>query len=297
MASPETQRLPPSHRSRGRARIYRALVILAALLLRAGPVIDAASAQTGPGLGGPQQGEVILNQDSDVHSLPTPEGKVVMTLAKGRTVVAFDTPRNTGWTQIAIGGRDIGYVPYDHLTSIYVVREVTSHAAVISTARWAAGRMIPISQIAAKPVSAKQVLGHKTRRIALAAGTGLGFVAMRGSEAMMMSESDANLLVPVSALLPIVGTYPNGARPGANFFLAKVGDYPTSSTAHAAWSQLVATFPEYQVFSPFVYPVITEAKELHVLAFGPLTRDQANNQCITLAQKLRDCWIVEATSY
>ena len=66
-------------------------------------------------LGGPLTGEVVLNRDVEVRIGPGENARILRTMKKGAALNALGTPRGTSWTEVAIGGRPIGYVPADSL--------------------------------------------------------------------------------------------------------------------------------------------------------------------------------------
>lgn len=83
---------------------------------------DPAWAQNPVFLGGPLTGEVVLNRDVEVRIAPNENARIVMTLDEGKPLNALGTPRGTSWTQVAIGGQPIGYVPADSLDPALAVR-------------------------------------------------------------------------------------------------------------------------------------------------------------------------------
>jgi uncharacterized protein YgiM (DUF1202 family) len=80
-----------------------------------------ASAQNPVFLGGPLTGEVVLNRDVEVRIGPSENARILTTLRRGRALNALGTPRGTSWTEVAIGGRPIGYVPADSLDPALMV--------------------------------------------------------------------------------------------------------------------------------------------------------------------------------
>lgn len=81
----------------------------------AAPFSAPAWAQNPVILGGPLTGEVVLNRDVEVRIGPSENARILRTMKKGAALNALGTPRGTSWTEVAIGGRPIGYVPADSL--------------------------------------------------------------------------------------------------------------------------------------------------------------------------------------
>ncbi|MBP2299957.1 SH3 domain-containing protein [Azospirillum picis] len=100
-------------------------------LLLAGGVLWAAAsgalcpaparAQSPVAIGAPLTGEVVLNRDIEVRIGPGEDARIVMTLKQGKALNALGTPRGTAWTEVAIGGKPIGYVPADSLDPALMV--------------------------------------------------------------------------------------------------------------------------------------------------------------------------------
>ena len=101
-------------------RILWACVV--ATLLAA--TVPPAYAQSPVAIGAPLEGPVVLNRDVEVRIGPSQDARIISTMKGGRAVNALGTPRGTTWTQIAIGGQPIGYVPADSLVPVYVPRPV-----------------------------------------------------------------------------------------------------------------------------------------------------------------------------
>lgn len=103
--------------------IRRLLPVLAVALAWAGLIAAAppARAQSPVAIGAPLTGEVVLNRDIEVRIGPSEDARIVMTLKQGKALNALGTPRGTYWTEVAIGGQPIGYVPADSLDPALMV--------------------------------------------------------------------------------------------------------------------------------------------------------------------------------
>lgn len=99
------------------SRRFGTMLVAAMALLWAAP----APAQSPVAIGAPLTGEVVLNRDVEVRVGPSEESRILRTLKRGNALNALDTPRGTGWTMVAIGGRPIGYVPADALDPALLV--------------------------------------------------------------------------------------------------------------------------------------------------------------------------------
>lgn len=97
--------------------VLSGVVLAGMLLLWAVP----APAQSPVAIGAPLTGEVVLNRDVEARIGPSEESRILRTLQRGKALNALDTPRGTGWTMVAIGGRPIGYVPADALDPALLV--------------------------------------------------------------------------------------------------------------------------------------------------------------------------------
>jgi hypothetical protein len=260
-----------------------------------------AHAQGGPNLGPPQNGETILNRDIDVRTAPDEGSRVVMSLPKGKTVMAFGTPRRTTWTQIGLRGRDIGYVPSDSLDPIFVAREISGRAAVVSRIRWAPDGTLRGTHVVTEAVKSTERRKGKQSEVKLERGQVLGLLDVQGRQANMSSESMASVAVPVNALIPIIGVHDYDFGKGGtarSFYILRVGDYLTPVESENAWADFVtAAGPQYAGQTRFIFPLIGPQGLSFALAFGPHDRAGANNACVALAQRMLDCWLIEIQAF
>ncbi len=101
-----------------------AVPMLLGPMLLLGPIlllgVSSAQAQSPVATGAPLEGPVTLNRDVEVRVGPNQDARIVKTMKSGESVNALGTPRGTAWTQIAIGGQPVGYVPADSLDTVYI---------------------------------------------------------------------------------------------------------------------------------------------------------------------------------
>mgnify|MGYP002716909456 FL=1 len=280
------------------ARLLLPALVSALLLCATIP----ARAQGGPNLGAPQVGETILNRDVEVRVSPDEASRVVMMLPRGKTVAAFGTPRRTAWTQIGLGGRDVGYVPSDSLDSIFIARTVASRAAVVGRQRWTfPDGTLRGTHVLAGDASGTEIKDGKKRETKLERGAVLGLLDLQGGKARMTSDTIASITLPPDRLLPIIGVHDYdfaGSGPPRTFYAARVGEFLTPVEAENGWTGFVAAAgPQYAPYAHFIYPTLGKEGMAFALAFGPLDRTGVNNVCVALAQRMLDCWIVEVESF
>ena len=278
------------------------LVLLCLLLGWEAASPGKAVAQGGPNLGRPQTGETILNRDVDVLVSADAGSRIVMSLPKGKIVAAFGTPRRTAWTQIGLGGRDIGYVPSDSLDSIFIAREVSGRAAVVSRQRWT----FPNGALRGTHVLIDKAAGMETRdtkkrEAKLERGAVMSLLDLQDGKARLSSDSIASITLPPDRLAPIIGVHDydfSGSGPARNFYAARIGDYLTPVEAENAWKDFIAAAgQQYAPYTRFIYPLIGRNAVTFALAFGPLDRQGVNNMCVALAQRMLDCWVVEVQAF
>jgi hypothetical protein len=278
------------------------LVLLCLALGWSGVTPGMAVAQGGPNLGRPQTGETILNRDVDVLVSADADSRVVMSLPKGKIVAAFGTPRRTAWTQIGLGGRDIGYVPSDSLDSIFIAREVSGRAAAVSRQRWTfPNGTLRGTHVLTDPTAGMEIRDGKKREAKLERGAVMSLLDLQDGKARLSSDSIASITLPPDRLAPIIGVHDydfSGSGPARNFYAARIGDYLTPVEAEHAWTDFVAAAgPQYAPYTRFIYPMIGRNAVTFALAFGPLDRQGVNNMCVALAQRMLDCWVVEVQAF
>jgi hypothetical protein len=285
--------LPTGTRPKTAARIP-ALALGILLLL---PAMPASATDS------PLAGEALLARDVDLREGPSLEAPVVRSLAKGTTVSSLGSPRGTGFMQVGIGGRPVGYVPAGSLASIYAPREVSGTVAVVARDRVAPGGQLDGSHVLRRSTTGTEIRDGKRREAKLEPGTVLGLLDMRDGKARLASETIASVTLDPDALLPIVGVHDLGSGQSAagqgqalGLYVARVGDYPAPAEAEAAWDVLLRQAPHLGEHRRFVYPVLGRTLRF-ALAFGPFDKAGADAACLSLAQRQADCWIVEVAAY
>jgi hypothetical protein len=278
------------------------LVLICLLLGWSCAIPGTAMAQGGPNLGRPQTGETILNRDVDVLVSADGDSRVVMSLPKGKVVAAFGTPRRTAWTQIGLGGRDIGYVPSDSLDSIFIAREVSGRAAVVSRQRWTfPNGTLRGTHVLTDNAAGMEIRDGKKREAKVERGAVMSLLDLQDGKARLSSDSIASITLPPDRLAPIIGVHDydfSGSGPARNFYAARIGDYLTPVEAENAWKDFIAAAgQQYAPYTRFIYPLIGRNAVTFALAFGPLDRQGVNNMCVALAQRMLDCWVVEVQAF
>jgi len=298
---PDRQDLPDG-RGSAMQNLPKLLVVLCLALIWGIALPGPAAAQGGPNLGRPQTGETILNRDVDVLVSPDADSRVVMSLPKGKLVAAFGTPRRTSWTQIGLGGRDIGYVPSDSLNSIFIAREVSGRAAVVGRQRSTfPNGTLRGTHVLTGAASGMEIRDGKKREAKLERGAVLSLLDLQDGKARLSSDSIASITLPPDQLAPIIGVHDydfSAGGPARNFYAARIGDYLTPVEAENAWTDFIAAAgPQYAPYTRFIYPLIGRNAVTFALAFGPLDRQGVNNICVALAQRMQDCWVVEVQAF
>lgn len=220
--------------------------LLAAALFAALATPDAR-AQSPVQIGAPLTGEVVLNRDVEVRIGPLENARIVMTLDKGKPLNALGTPRGTTWTQVAIGGQPIGYVPADALDPAMAVRPLplpptarrpagggvspTAAAALAPKAAWdkaqspqAKGYVVVLEDVAGPPPKdPKKPKGPLLRRGDVAA-----LLDVVGTDARLVTPGGGRATAPLANLVGVISGYP---LPGQSplgvgpIYAAKLGEY------------------------------------------------------------------------
>lgn len=259
----------------------------AILLLAAGPGTPALA-------GVVRAGEALLSREVEVRASPDAASPVVTKLPKGTVVMALGSPRHSGFNQIALRGREIGYVPNEVLLSIDGPREVTGHVAAVSR-RLAPEGFLYGSHAVRRPVTAVETRKGKRKSVKLEAGAVLALVGMRGGKASF-AWGDGTIELDPAAVLPVAGVYERMPVTGATFHLARLGEHPNPASAYEAWRRLAHTLPLLAPYTPFAYPAASG--EGYTLAFGPFfQRSEAEATCTALSRQLLNCWLVEGTAF
>lgn len=252
------------------------------------------------GLGNPasadpvRTGEALLAREVEIRASPDATAPVVMRLPRGSVVMALGSPRRSGFNQIALHGRAIGYVPNDVLASVDGPREVTGSVASVSR-RLAPEGVLHGSHAVRRPVTARETRKDKRRSVKLEAGAVLSLVGMQGGKASFAWDG-GTIELDASAVLPVIGIHDRALPAGTSFHLARLGEHPDPASAFAQWRRLAGAVPLLAQHTPFAYP--EAAGRGFTLAFGPFfERREAEAACAALSRQLLDCWLVEGTAF
>lgn len=310
------------------------MAVLMAVL--AAPLSLPARAQSPVAIGAPLTGEVVLNRDIEVRIGPSEDARIVMTLKQGKALNALGTPRGTYWTEVAIGGQPIGYVPADSLDPALMVtgrpavggegpRPARSpagsapgsaaakpgeptpsgrSAAVVPRAAWDKAAQAPGQGyvVAAKPVAATEFVDTRKRRgFTLRRGDVVGVITVANGQATLALPTGTRAVAPVDGLVGVVAPYPLPGMPPIEpgmLYAAKIGEYVNYGEGLRAWQEFTAgPGAAYRDLPPMVWPVFKGARTLYDVGIGPFTRLQVDNACGTLAQRGLDCTVIELDTF
>lgn len=311
------------------------LPVLAILLACAGTVAATppARAQSPVAIGAPLTGEVVLNRDIEVRIGPSEDARIVMTLKQGKALNALGTPRGTYWTEVAIGGQPIGYVPADSLDPALMVtgrpaiggEGPRAHkpgtkpdsgkppadappphrsAAVVPRAAWDKAAQTPAEGyvVAAGPIHATEILSNRKRRpFTLRQGDVVALIGAANGEATLALPAGTRALAPVQALVGVVAPYPLPGMPPVEpgmLYGIKLGEYVSYSEGLRAWREFTAgPGSAYRDLPPMVWPVFRKGRLLYEVGVAPFTRLQVDTACGTLAQRGLDCTVIELDTF
>ncbi|SMF65715.1 SH3 domain-containing protein [Azospirillum oryzae] len=311
------------------------LPVLAVLLACAGigAAPSPARAQSPVAIGAPLTGEVVLNRDIEVRIGPSEDARIVMTLKKGKALNALGTPRGTYWTEVAIGGQPIGYVPADSLDPALMVtgrpaiggEGPPAHkpgtkpesakppadappphrsAAVVPRAAWDKAAQTPAEGyvVAAGPISATEILSNRKRRpFTLRQGDVVALIGAANGEATLALPAGTRALAPVQGLVGVVAPYPLPGMPPVEpgmLYGIKLGEYVSYSEGLRAWREFTAgPGSAYRDLPPMVWPVFRKGRLLYEVGVAPFTRLQVDTACGTLAQRGLDCTVIELDTF
>nr|WP_295836153.1 SH3 domain-containing protein [uncultured Azospirillum sp.] len=313
------------------------LPVLAALLACAGIAASPspAWAQSPVAIGAPLTGEVVLNRDIEVRIGPSEDARIVMTLKQGKALNALGTPRGTYWTEVAIGGQPIGYVPADSLDPALMVTgrpaiggegprahkpagpakpdsgkpstdAAPPHrsAAVVPRAAWDKAAQTPAEGyvVAAGPISATEILSNRKRRhFTLRQGDVVALIGAANGEATLALPAGTRALAPVQGLVGVVAPYPLPGMPPVEpgmLYGIKLGEYVSYAEGLRAWKEFTAgPGSAYRDLPPMVWPVFRKGRLLYEVGVAPFTRLQVDTACGTLAQRGLDCTVIELDTF
>lgn len=306
------------------------LPALALVLACAGSVAATppAWAQSPVAIGAPLTGEVVLNRDIEVRIGPSEDARIVMTLKQGKALNALGTPRGTYWTEIAIGGQPIGYVPADSLDPALMVTgrpaiggegprpskpaanqpadAPPSHrsAAVVPRAAWDKAAQTPAEGyvVAAGPISATEILANRKRRsFTLRKGDVVALIGAADGEATLALPAGTRALAPVQGLVGVAAPYPLPGMPPVEpgmLYGIKLGEYVSYAEGLRAWKEFTAgPGSAYRDLPAMVWPVFRKGRLLYEVGVAPFTRLQVDTACGTLAQRALDCTVIELDTF
>lgn len=302
-----------------------ALVLACAGLVAATP---PAWAQSPVAIGAPLTGEVVLNRDIEVRIGPSEDARIVMTLKQGKALNALGTPRGTYWTEIAIGGQPIGYVPADSLDPALMVTgrpaiggegprpskpaanqpadATPPHrsAAVVPRAAWDKAAQTPAEGyvVAAGPISATEILANRKRRsFTLRKGDVVALIGAADGEATLALPAGTRALAPVQGLVGVAAPYPLPGMPPVEpgmLYGIKLGEYVSYAEGLRAWKEFTAgPGSAYRDLPAMVWPVFRKSRLLYEVGVAPFTRLQVDTACGTLAQRALDCTVIELDTF
>ncbi|MBP2310326.1 SH3 domain-containing protein [Azospirillum melinis] len=306
------------------------LPALALVLACAGTVAATppAWAQSPVAIGAPLTGEVVLNRDIEVRIGPSEDARIVMTLKQGKALNALGTPRGTYWTEIAIGGQPIGYVPADSLDPALMVtgrpaiggegprpsRPAANQpadappphrsAAVVPRAAWDKAAQTPAEGyvVAAGPISATEILANRKRRsFTLRKGDVVALIGAADGEATLALPAGTRALAPVQGLVGVAAPYPLPGMPPVEpgmLYGIKLGEYVSYAEGLRAWKEFTAgPGSAYRDLPAMVWPVFRKGRLLYEVGVAPFTRLQVDTACGTLAQRALDCTVIELDTF
>ncbi|MFP5518157.1 MAG: SH3 domain-containing protein [Alphaproteobacteria bacterium] len=311
--------------------ILRPLLPALAVLLGLGGIMAAhqpARAQSPVAIGAPLTGEVVLNRDIEVRIGPSEDARIVMTLKQGKALNALGTPRGTYWTEIAIGGQPIGYVPADSLDPALMVtgrpaiggegprppKPAASQpadaplphrsAAVVPRAAWDKAAQTPAEGyvVAAGPISATEILSNRKRRgFTLRKGDVVALIGAANGEATLALPAGTRAVAPVQGLVGVVAPYPLPGMPPVEpgmLYGIRLGEYVSYTEGLRAWKEFTAgPGSAYRDLPPMVWPVFRKGRLLYEVGVAPFTRLQVDTACGTLAQRGLDCTVIELDTF
>ncbi|WP_448203639.1 SH3 domain-containing protein [Azospirillum sp. sgz302134] len=282
-------------------------------------------AQSPVAIGAPLTGEVVLNRDIEVRIGPNEDARIIMTLKRGKALNALGTPRGTAWTEVAIGGQPIGYVPADSLDpALMVARPITGgggsgakppakageaaaphrNAAVVPRAAWEMAAQVPAQGyvVATQNIAATEILDNKKRRaFTLRKGDVVGVIDVANGRATLSMPGRSKAVATVDGLVGVVAPYPLPGMPPIEpgpLYAARLGEYVSHAEGLRAWKEFTAgAGSAYRDLPPMVWPVFHGTRTTYVMGLGPFSRNQVDNVCGVLAQRGRDCWVIELDSF
>lgn len=293
-------------------RSWSHLLFLCLLLAVARPV----PAQNPVIIGGPLEGEVVLNRNVEVRIGPSENARIVMTMEKGKPLNALGTPRGTTWTQVAIGGQPIGYVPADALDPVTVPRPPPAArppalappakvAAVVPKAAWDVANGTPAQGfvVATRAISATEFFdGRKQRTVSLRQGQVVGLSSADNGRAELLVPGRGRVVVGLDGLLGVAAAYPRPGLPPVGtgpLYAARLGEYISYDEGVRAWRAFTGgpAGSEYRDLPPMVWPVFRGGRAYFQMGVGPFAGPELDRACALLAQRGLDCAPVDLQTF
>ncbi len=312
----------PGIGTRVRASALKATALRFALAVATLWFSPGVHAQSPVAIGAPLTGEVVLNRDVEVRIGPGEGSRIIMTLTRGKALNALGTPRGTAWTEVAIGGQPIGYVPADSLDpALMVARPVTRNAApkpanageqaaphrnaaVVPRASWEIAAQVPAQGyvVATQNIPATEILDSKKRKsFTLRKGDVVGIIDTANGRATLAMPGRSKAVATVEGLAGVVAPYPLPGMPPIEpgpLYAAKLGEYVSHAEGLRAWREFTAgAGAAYRDLPPMVWPVFRGTRTIYEMGIGPFSRTQVDNACGVLAQRGRDCWVIELDTF
>jgi len=310
-----------------RGRIGFGAWVTAALLALGS--IGPVSAQSPVAIGAPLEGPVVLNRDVEVRVGPSQDARIIRTLPNGKALNALGTPRGTTWTQVAIGGQPIGYVPVDSLDPVYVPRPMpipnatpgkdptkdkdkpdaaaerpNAAGAVVPRAAFDAARHDQAQGyvVAFRNVGATEQVDPKKRRsFTIRRGQVAAVLGVSGNRLTLGVPGRATVTAGIEGFIGVVTAYPLPGVPPVGtgpLYASRLGEFVSHAEGLRAWTEFTGgPGTQYRDRPPMVWPVFHGGKVGYEMGVGPFTRSQIDTACATLAQGGRDCHIVELQAY
>lgn len=275
-----------------------------------------ATAQSSVAIGAPLVGEVVLNRDVEVRAAPSEAGRLLSTQPKGKALTALGTPRGTNWTQVAIGGVPLGYVPADALDQVYVPEAAPDRPLP----RGGAAASVSPSGAAAVPRAAREAVdglgaqGYlvatrnlsvterlpdgKRRSVALRKGQVVGLTAIRGSRLDLALPGRAPLEAQAEGFTGVAAAYTDGTPAGSRLFVGRLGEFLSYEEGLQAWQRFIAG-PGIHLAdrAPMVWPVIRSGRVQFLAGIGPFTAADLDRACASLTRQGYDCRPIPLTLY
>ncbi|HEY0838374.1 MAG TPA: SH3 domain-containing protein [Azospirillum sp.] len=301
--------------------------VMAALLAlcAAGPIVGPVAAQSPVAIGAPLEGPVVLNRDVEVRVGPSQDARIIQTMTRGRALNALGTPRGTTWTQVAIGGQPIGYVPVDSLDPVYVPRPMpipkdtaakdkdkngaaaerpSAVGAVVPRAAFDAARNDRAQGyvVAYRNVGATEQIDAKKRKsFTIRKGQVVAVLGVAGNRLTLAVTGRATVTAGVDGFLGVVTAYPLPGVPPVGtgpLYASRLGEFVSYDEGLRAWTEFTGgPGAQYRDRPPMVWPVFHGGKVRYETGVGPFARSQIDGACATLAQGGRDCHIVELQAF